>query len=200
MTVKPIEAGQPRTAALQALLDHAAAAMAAAGPGPAAPMVEEVFRRLCHAGRPGASPSRLPVCDLLPAAVAASHPDRAAVAGAFAALALDLPWARPQRARPEDAALWNGSANAVIAGPGGLEERDDVWIGATLMAPGVVYPDHDHPPEEVYLSLTPGEWWNAAMDWTDPGGDGLIHNPPGILHAMRARPGTPFLALWFLPL
>lgn len=51
-----------------------------------------------------------------------------------------------------------------ILGPGGIEERDDVWVGATLMAPLVTYVDHDHPPEEVYLALTPGEWWNAAMD------------------------------------
>jgi hypothetical protein len=58
--------------------------------------------------------------------------------------------------------------------------------------------DHDHPPEEVYLSLAPGEWWNAGMDWTDPGARGVIYNPPGIRHAMRSGAG-PFLALWLLP-
>ena len=36
------------------------------------------------------------------------------------------------------------------------------------------------------------------MDWTDPGMNGLIYNPPGIRHAMRAG-AAPFLALWFLP-
>ena len=87
----------------------------------------------------------------------------------------------------------------MICGPGGLEVRDDLWIGATLMAPGVTYVDHKHPPAEVYLSLAPGEWWNAEMPWIDPGLGGFIYNPPGIRHAMRAGP-APFLALWFLPL
>jgi hypothetical protein len=50
----------------------------------------------------------------------------------------------------------------------------------------------------VYLSLAPGEWWNAEMDWTDPGMTGAVYNPPGIRHAMRSGQG-PFLALWFLP-
>lgn len=193
---EPIHPGASRSPALQALLDACAAAMA--DPGPAAPMLETVFDRLRRPAAAGEGASWLPVCDLLPAALAAAHPARAPVAAAFAALAPDLPWMRPQRARPDTPAFWNGAANAVIAGPGGLEARDDVWVGVTLMAPGLCYPDHDHPPEEVYLSLTPGEWWNAAMDWTDPGGTGLIHNPPGILHAMRARPEVPFLALWFL--
>ncbi len=28
----------------------------------------------------------------------------------------------------------------------------------------ITYPDHDHPPEEVYIALSPGDWWNAACD------------------------------------
>ncbi len=98
-----------------------------------------------------------------------------------------------------EGAFREGHANAVILGPGGLEVRDDLWVGATVMAPGLRYVDHDHAPEEVYLSLTPGEWWNTQMDWTDPGPSGFIYNPPGIAHAMRSGRG-PFLALWYLPL
>jgi quercetin dioxygenase-like cupin family protein len=87
----------------------------------------------------------------------------------------------------------------MILGPRGLEVREDVMVGATVMAPNLRYPDHNHPPEEVYLALTPGTWWNAEMDWTDPGPSGSIYNPPGIAHAMRSGP-EPFLALWYLPL
>ncbi len=87
----------------------------------------------------------------------------------------------------------------MILGPGGLEDRADLWVGATVMAPGLRYADHDHPPEEVYLALTPGQLWNAAMDWTDPGPRGAVYNPPGIAHAMRSGAG-PLLALWYLPL
>lgn len=143
--------------------------------------------------------ARLPVCDhLAPALQSAAAGPRAPLAAAFAALAPGLVWHRKRSADPGNVSFWNGHANAMVLGPGGLEDRDDLFVGATLMAPGVTYPDHTHPPEEVYLSLTPGEWGNAVMDWTDPGPHGHIYNPPGILHRMRALSG-PFLALWFLP-
>jgi hypothetical protein len=144
-------------------------------------------------------PQRLPVCDWLGAALStAAEGKRAGLAESFAAIEPRLTWKRRLSARPEDAPFWHGHANAMILGPGGLEERTDLWVGATVMAPGTTYADHDHPPEEVYLALAPGEWWNARMDWTDPGPDGAIYNPPGILHKMRAGKG-PFLALWYLP-
>ena len=98
-----------------------------------------------------------------------------------------------------DQPFYDGHANATIIGASGIEERDDVWIGVSLMAPDVTYPKHSHPPEEAYLAMTEGEWWNSNMEWTEPGAGGVIYNPPGILHAMRSG-GQPFLALWVLPL
>lgn len=177
-------------AALQQSCLQESAAWSAAG---------RVFDR-CRArvgGTGTARPARLPVCDwIAPALSAATR--RRDVADALAALQGRLEWKRRASADPADARFWEGHANAMICGPGGLELRDDLWIGVTVMAPGVTYVDHDHPPEEVYLSLAPGEWWNAGMDWTDPGMQGVIYNPPGIRHAMRSGAG-PFLALWFLP-
>lgn len=161
-----------------------------------------VFDRLrAHVGAAqDAVPATLPVCGVLGSALDQSHPPRFAVAGALRALAPRLPWARRPSARPEDGAFWDGHANVTLAGPGGLEGREDVWVGASLMAPGVLYPDHSHAPEETYLALTPGQWWNSETEWTDPGAEGLIYNPPGIIHAMRSLPDRPFLALWFLPI
>ena len=181
----------------------AAAFAASAPPGSDAERASaEIFRR-CQGrpGRPGAAaPARLPVCDWLdPALARAQGTGRAALAAALSRLAPRLTWGRRTRADPADQPFYDGHANAMILGPGGLEERDDLWFGLSLIAPRVTYPDHHHPPEEVYLPLAPGEWWNARMDWTDPGWTGLIYNPPGILHAMRAG-ATPFLALWVLPL
>lgn len=145
------------------------------------------------------APSTLPVCEHLPAALGAVHASRQVVADALAPLLPRLVWRRRKTADPSNPDFYNGHANAMLAGPGGLEERDDLMLGMTLIAPGVLYPDHTHPPEEVYLALTQGEWWNARMPWTNPGSDGLIYNPPGIVHAMRALPGNAFLALWVLP-
>jgi hypothetical protein len=189
-----------RSPELSAFLQASAAALRSACGGRALQAAETVMARWqAKVGSAGADAARLPVCGWIGPALGSVAPERAALGLAFAEIEQSLAWKRRATADENDQPFWNGHANAVILGPGGLESRDDLWVGATVMAPGVRYADHDHPPEEVYLSLTPGEWWNAAMDWTDPGPTGFIYNPPGIAHAMRSGPG-PFLALWYLPL
>jgi hypothetical protein len=190
-----------RSGQLQAFLDQSERFLRQDCTGPAAAAADRLCAR--WTATTGAvrdpAPGWPTACAWLePALAAAATGPRADLAKAFSALAPDLSWKRRSSARPEDAAFWNGHANATIIGPGGLEERDDLWVGASVLGPRVDYVDHDHPPEEVYLSLSPGEWWNAEMDWTDPGPTGAIYNPPGILHRMRAV-DAPFLALWYLP-
>ena len=90
-----------------------------------------------------------------------------------------------------------GHANAMIVGPGGIEERRDVWVGMSLLAPDVRYPDHSHSPEEIYLVLTGGEFRQADGAWFEPGVGGTFYNEPGILHAM-ASGDKPLLAVWCL--
>jgi Dimethlysulfonioproprionate lyase len=191
---------------LQALLSALAGDFAQALPDPAARghgVCDHVLSRArALTGDPGATPpATLPAVAHLPAALAsAARGPFAATARALGRFAPRLSWTRRASARPGDLPFWDGHANAMLFGPGGLEGRDDLWIGLSLVAPGVTYPDHDHAPEESYLPLGPGEWWNSALGWMDPQGRGLIHNPPGIAHAMRALPQAPLLALWFLPL
>ena len=91
----------------------------------------------------------------------------------------------------------SGHANATIVGPRGLEEREDVWVGVSLIAPGIDYPVHHHPPEEVYLVLSEGHWNQNNGSWQEPGIGGIVHNPPNILHAMRSGE-KPLLATWCL--
>lgn len=98
---------------------------------------------------------------------------------------------------PASSNFRDGHANAMILGPGGLEDRNDLWLGVTLMAPHVRYPDHDHPPEETYLVLSHGEFKQADKDWFSPGIGGSFYNPPGIKHAMRSL-DRPLLAFWAL--
>lgn len=134
----------------------------------------------------------------LPSALGAAERHVPALAGALAALAERLTWA----ARPGSDAVpgdfEHRHANALIAGPEGLERRDDLRIGVSLMAPDTRYPDHRHPPEEVYVVLSEGEWRQEAGPWHRPGPGGLVYNPHNIVHAMRAGP-APLLALWMLP-
>lgn len=144
---------------------------------------------------------RVPVCEYLPAALAQARAAPGAVGAlgeAFAAITPHLCWKTRPGAEAHGDAFRLGHANAIITGPDeGLEIRPDVRIGVSLMAPRTRYPDHHHPPEEVYIVLSDGEWWQAGGAWHTPGIGGLVHNPPNILHAMRSA-DTPLLALWFL--
>jgi hypothetical protein len=190
-----------RNPAVQAFIDRSTEALRASCTGEALRAAEPVFGRLAGfggpgVGEPGVSAARVPVCDWIGRALDGVAMARAELGAAFAALEGQLRWA--PRAGSEGA-FREGHANAVILGPGGLEARDDLWVGVTVMAPYLRYMDHDHAPEEVYLPLSPGEWWNESMDWTDPGPTGCIYNPPGISHAMRSG-AEPLLALWYLPL
>jgi quercetin dioxygenase-like cupin family protein len=148
-----------------------------------------------------AEAAQMPVCGHLPAALARARAQPGtvgALADAFAAIVPRLCWkARPGAAAHGEAFL-TGHANATIMGTDeGLELRPDVRIGVSLLAPRTRYPDHRHPPEEVYIVLSGGEWRQASGAWHAPGIGGLVHNPPNIVHAMRST-DKPLLALWFL--
>lgn len=146
------------------------------------------------------APKVFPACSHLPAALAGAKrgpADLAELAEAFEALAPSIAW----RLRPsEDAIFSAGHANAWVVGPGedALEPRSDVWVGVSLIAPDVTYPDHQHPPEEVYIVLSDGDWRQGNEPWFTPGLGGIVYNPPGIVHAMRAR-RSPLFAVWCLP-
>lgn len=147
-------------------------------------------------------PLALPACEQLPRAISiaqAGSDDLARIASSIASLAPALAW----RLKPSDDAAFNrGHANVDIVGPASeaLERRDDVRVGMSLIAPGLTYPDHRHPPEEVYLVLSAGDWRQDAKAWHSPGLGGIVYNPPDIVHAMRSSATEPLLAVWCLPL
>ena len=124
-------------------------------------------------------------------------PSVSALADAFRALAPKLNWHRRAGSTSEHSGFDKGHANAYLVGPDGLEQRDDVVIGASLMAPEVTYPFHSHPPEEIYVVMSQGEWYNERDGWYTPGIGGLVHHRPGIVHTMRSG-AEPLLALWCL--
>lgn len=143
---------------------------------------------------------RLETCYLLHAALKASDdtPLLQNMGRLFAKIEPGIRWATKANSdRSASANFAKDHANAMIVGPGGIEERTDVWLGATLMAPRTRYPDHTHLPEETYLSFTGGEFMQQGNPWFSPGVGGSFYNPPGILHAMRAV-DEPFLAFWAL--
>lgn len=147
------------------------------------------------------APARLPVLHHLDGALDTARKANASlarIADAFAALDPYLTWAR--RAQGDHTSSENfidGHANVTIVGPMGHEPRDDVWVGASLLAPHVRYPDHHHAPEEVYLALSRGKFQHGEDEWFEPGIGGIFHNIPNIKHAM-ASVATPFFAIWCL--
>ena len=140
-----------------------------------------------------------PACRYLRAAIdrARDVAPIASLAGALSDLAPELAWRRRPGAEAHGEAFREGHANALIVGPGGLEQREDVLVGASLVAPGVRYIDHHHPPEEIYIVLSEGEWYREGRGWYVPGIGGTVYHPPNVVHAMRAG-AAPLLAVWLL--
>ena len=146
------------------------------------------------------STARLPVCRHLPEALeqASRQPGPVgSLAAVFGVIEPQLDWKVRAGAETQSEQFLDGHANAVIAGSEGIEIRSDVYIGVSLMAPHIQYPDHHHPPEEIYVVLSEGQWRQTGKPWHEPGIGGLVYNPPDIMHAMRST-GQPLLAFWFL--
>ena len=193
-----------RSPDLQSFLTAAEAAVRQGrhGTRPVAAVADRIFTALQAPSAPAGQPAsgRLPVCRYLDTALdhARSQPEPiGALADGFAAIEPGLSWKIRPGAEAQGEQFLNGHANATIVGSEGLEIRPDVWIGVSLMAPHMRYPDHRHPPEEVYVVLSGGEWRQGSGEWHEPGIGGLVHNPPNIVHAMRSGE-SPLLALWFL--
>jgi quercetin dioxygenase-like cupin family protein len=144
--------------------------------------------------------AQLPVCSNLPPALELARRQPGAVGAlteAFAAISPRLNWQVRAGAEIHGEQFMNSHANATIVGAEGIEIRRDVRVGVSLMAPHTRYPDHRHPPEEIYAVLSEGEWRQADNPWHAPGIGGLVYNPPNIVHAMRSTE-QPLLAIWFL--
>ncbi len=193
-----------RAPALQTLIDRLAGALAAADlTVPARQSMDRCFARLetpAATARP--KTDALPLIALFDQTLAPLRQRAdalAPLAGALAALGPDLPWTTRKAVGPTASpGFATAHANAYMIGPGGIEQRDDVMLGLSLMAPHTRYPDHDHAPEEVYLVLSPGAFLQGDAPWIERQAGQTVHNTSGIRHAMRSY-DQPFLALWCLP-
>ena len=189
---------------LQDFIDATEAAAKARGPTLpiVTPMADKLFSALSdvHDHDPDHAPRRQPVCEHLETAydLASRAPDPVPeMAKAFAALEPYLNWAPKPGTENEPNGFFQNHANASIVGVGGLEVRDDVRIGTSLVAPHQHYPRHNHPPEEFYVVLSPGAWMHEDGPFQELQAGDLFHNTPHVWHAMQAGE-TPLLAVWCL--
>jgi hypothetical protein len=161
-------------------------------------VAEDIQQRLMVQGVPSRPASSARLCalrDELIATIPQVPPAFGSLVDACFTLADHLFWF--QRSAPHRPDFMAGHVNAEIIGPRGLEVRDDITIGISLMRPGLIYPDHHHLPEEIYIVLSEGLWRQNDHPWWSPGIGGYVYNPSHIVHSMRAV-DTPLLALWCL--
>jgi quercetin dioxygenase-like cupin family protein len=193
-----------RSDALQEFLDRLRENFAAAKSDPTVSSVVDVLFADLLRPAPAAPqrPRRLPACRHLPDAIdlaKSASPELARLACAFEAIEPSFTWMVRAAGGPFASGNWpEGHANATIIGSeSALETRDDIAIGASLLAPNVRYPDHSHAPEEVYLLLTRGRFQHGDSDWMALAPGETLHNEPRIKHAM-ASADWPLLAIWCL--
>lgn len=166
------------------------------------PLADRIFSALETRAEHGRAdnPHRRAACGHLPAALAEARRGPAPLpdlADAFAALEPAFNWAPRPGSEIEPDGFYDRHANTVIVGQNGLEERDDVRIGVSLMAPNTDYPRHRHLPEEFYIVLSPGAWMQGDRPFAEKTAGEIVHNVPNIWHAMRSG-NVPLLTVWFL--
>jgi dimethlysulfoniopropionate lyase len=163
------------------------------------------FADAVHALRAGGLPEfapaengALPVLRYWPRALADAGVVDAELAQALMELTPALRWRQNPNyvRRPPGPAFLDGYGYAVIAGPGGLVPAGTA-LGVLLLAPGILYPAHSHPAEEVYLVMD-GEsrWWREGGDWRLGIAGAVVHHPPHLPHAMQAGPAAPLCAIY----
>ena len=83
-----------------------------------------------------------------------------------------------------------------VFGTRGHFANDAAAGGLLILGPGIVYPDHHHVAEEIYIPLTGGTGWrkgDGAFQIRQAGE--VIHHPSNINHAMKTG-AEPLLALY----
>ncbi|UVK36477.1 dimethylsulfoniopropionate lyase [Mesorhizobium sp. AR10] len=74
--------------------------------------------------------------------------------------------------------------------------NDEVAAGLLILGPDIVYPDHHHVAEEIYIPLTGGtEWRMGESDFRVREAGEVIHHASNVNHAMRTGK-EPLLALY----
>lgn len=83
-----------------------------------------------------------------------------------------------------------------LFGTRGHFENDSVAAGFLILGPDILYPDHHHVAEELYVPLTGGTAWRKGEGGfiRQPAGT-VIHHPSNVNHAMRTG-SEPLVALY----
>lgn len=119
----------------------------------------------------------------------------AEVAAAINDLAKSLDWSSSSTGPFASMNIEKAHAHAVIAGAAGLEERDDVTLGLTIMEPYSRFPDHVQYRARVFLALSDCEFLCDEKGWQQASPGSAFYNEAGHTVAMRCT-SRPLLAAW----
>jgi len=133
-------------------------------------------------------PEQKPVCKYLDA-VRCGDNLYSGICRFFNALIPALQWEYGYTSMPEQ--LYDMYGYTEIIGPNGNFYREDLATGFVLLAPGCLYPDHDHQGiEESYFCLS-GRITQNDNEELSPGG--YLFNPPGKTHRLTVSRDAPGL-------
>jgi mannose-6-phosphate isomerase-like protein (cupin superfamily) len=141
-------------------------------------------------------PASLPCLAQLPRAAELAERPAAALVRLLADGAKRLRWGQTYTAADFGRNFLDGYGWTEIFGTRGHFANDRIAGGFLLLAPHLVYPDHHHTAEEIYIPLTGGAQWRMGEGGfaVRPAG-AIIHHPSGVSHAMRTD-DEPLLALY----
>ena len=127
----------------------------------------------------------------------AANPALSPTIEALSPLLAHADWMKREAAPGADDHFVERHRHALLLGPDQPIACTSLLLGVAILEPQITYPFHRHPPEEFYLVLSPGRWYQEGLGWWQPGCGGVVHNPPGVRHAMASQT-EPLLALWGL--
>jgi quercetin dioxygenase-like cupin family protein len=189
-----------RSRPAQALLDAVIAFYGAAGHGGSGgtgAMLDAVRAGLLRAGPASPVTRTVEASALLPAALGASPISH--VASAIAGAIPLFHWRQNPNynAANMGTAFMAGYGYVEFAGPqDALFHAPDLRVGLLLLGPGLHYPLHAHPAEEIYHPLTQGGLWRRGEEaWRVVPAGNAIHHAPMVPHETKAADRT-LLALY----
>jgi Dimethlysulfonioproprionate lyase len=139
---------------------------------------------------------RLPCLGHLPRLAVIAGPGERRIAGLLARHAPALRWGQTYTAADFGQYFIDNYGWVELFGTRGHFRNDAVAAGVLVLGPNVVYPDHHHVAEEVYVPLTGGtEWRMGEGAFRDRRGSEIIHHASNVSHAMRTGK-EPLLALY----
>ncbi len=153
---------------------------------------------------PGVNDDPPPVVEHLDAAVENAANHLPSLAATIHALTPRLTWTRTASyvADPPDQSFLAGYAHATVLGPADSDRSapstEGASIGLVLLGPGVEYPPHHHPADEVYIPCSRTWWADGSGLFTSSAPGDVIHHEPWQPHAMRVLNDDPPALLVYL--